>query len=288
MAQFVLVKLILSQTQTMIKYINGDINKISEITMEKRGQTTLFVILGIVIVVLLALFLLARQTIWFPTSQENMEELLNEINDGIIECIADLGDEPIIRIGLQGGYLKPDTDTYRLYNDTTISYLCYDIPDKDQCRNRMLLVSDMETQLDSALKPRIIGCMADVESYADLKPITIDTPKELTVNTKINFKDIEVVVNYPITITSKKSSTKVQRERFTKRFNYPLGDLYIVSHDVIDAETSSGEFDQLFYMIAKKAEYKIYKYRPYPDKLYSLKRSDNDYIFQFFIEGEPS
>lgn len=258
------------------------------VIMEKRGQVTLFVILGIVIVALLVLVLYARQTIFFPTTPENLNSLMNDINDEIIQCIGDVNKDPIIRIGLQGGYLNPDEDTYRLYNDTKISYLCYDIPKTLQCRNRMLLVSDMESQLNKALKPRILGCMSNIKSYGSFKPIIIETPNELKLDTKINLNSIDIIVDYPIVIKSKKGETQVQKSKFTKTFDYPLGDIYNVAHDIIDAETGVGEFDQLFYMIAKKAEYKIYKNRPYPDKLYMIKRADNDYQFQFFVQGEPS
>lgn len=256
--------------------------------MNKRGQVTTFVVLGIVIVAILLLILYARQTIFFPTTPDSLNSLLDEISDEIIECIGEVSKDPIIRIALQGGYLKPDIDTYRLYNDTTISYLCYDIPKKPQCRNRMLLISDMEEQLNLALKARILSCTANLDSFTKLKPIIIETPKEMKIDTKINLKTVDVTVKYLIVVRAKKGDTLVQRDSFIKTFDYPLGDLYNVAHDIIDSETEDGEFDQLFYMIAKKVEYKVYKYRPYPDKLYTLKRDDNDYQFQFFVQGEPS
>ncbi|MBS3095354.1 hypothetical protein J4231_01620 [Candidatus Woesearchaeota archaeon] len=255
--------------------------------MNKRGQVTLFVIIGIIIAVLLILFFYARQTIFFKPNQENLNHILTEVSDGIIECIGDVGKEPIIRLGLQGGYLNPDDDTFRLYNDTRISYLCYDIPKDEQCRNRMLLVSDMEFQLNDALKARILGCMPNIKSFSRGRPITIEVPNDLKVKTTIKIKDIDATVLYSIVIRSKDSQYKVQKGEFTKTFDIPLGDLYNAAHDIIDAETTSGDFDQLFYMIAKKADYKIYKYRPYPDKIYILKRSDNPYQFQFAVQGEP-
>ena len=268
--------------------INRNIDKKNGEIMNKKGEVTLFVILGIVIAAVVILLLYAaRMTIFFPDNVENLNEVLNEMNNEIVECIGDIGNEPLIRIGLQGGYLNPDEDTYRLYNDTRISYLCYNIPGKEQCRNRMLLISDMENQLNDALKPRILSCVGNLNDFGRCKPIKIETPDELEIDAKINLKDVDGAVNYPVIIKSKKSENKAEQDRFVKKFNYPLGDLYNVMHDVIDFETDNGEFDPLFYMIAKKNEYKIYKNRPYPDKLYAVKRTDNDYLFQFFVESEP-
>ncbi len=256
--------------------------------MEKRGQVTLFVVIGIVIVLLLALILAARQTIFLPANTETLGELQQDIQDHIVTCIADVSDEPIIRIGLQGGYLNPGVDTYRLFNDTQISYLCYNMEGTQQCRNRLLLLNDMETQLDEALRADILNCVGDVQSFGRLKPITITTPQPLKVQTNILQDTISVNVNYPIIITSNKdSSVNVQQNIFRGTLEYPLGNVYRVAQDILDQETILGDFDPLFYMIAKRGEYIITKNRPYPDKLYVIHQNNHDYQFQFFIQGQP-
>ncbi len=257
--------------------------------MNKRGQVSIFVVLGIVVVILVALVLIGRQTIFLPTTPESLGNIRDDINQHITECITDgdVTDDPVIQIGLQGGYLNPGIDTYRLFNDTTVSYLCYNMNNTEQCRNRLLLLNTMEEQLNEALKPKLISCIGDVQSYARLKPIIIETPKPLTVSTEINQENIQVHVNYPIIIKSKRNDNQVQQEVFTDVLDYPLGDLYFVAQAVLEQETTTGDFDPLIYMLAKRGEYIIVKQRPYPDELYQIKRNDNDYMFQFFVQGQP-
>lgn len=258
-------------------------------TMNKKGQVSTFVIVGIVIVVLLALVLVGRQTIFLPTTPESLANIQSDIDTHITECISDaeVSEEPIIRLGQQGGYLTPGIDTYRLFNDSTVAYLCYNIDETEQCRNRLLLKNTMEVQLNQALKPRILNCIGDMQSYARLKPITIETPQDLVVNTEIQQESIIVNINYPVIIKSTRNENRVEQDVFTEALNYPLGDLYLVIQSILEQEIQLGDFDPLLYMLAKRGEYIIIKQRPYPDKLYQIKRNNHPYVFEFFVQGQP-
>ena len=97
---------------------------------------------------------------------------------------------------------------------------------------------------------------------------------------------VSVVMKQPLRLV--KGDVVVDEDEFVESFKYPLGRLYDVSQTVVDTEASVGEFDQLGYMLAHKGQYVIDKKRPYPDKLYVLQTKDSGYVFQFFVEGEPT
>jgi len=254
--------------------------------MRKRGQITAFVILGIVIVALVLLLLYTRTNVFmFTPSPEDLNKVMSDIRIDMLSCVGEVGDEPIRRIALQGGYLSTPTDTYRLYDDTTISYLCYNMEDDPRCMNRMLRKADMEQQLNEAIDFALSTCI-DVQKFKKLGSFQITASKDWEVGTMINPESVLVTVDYPITITSEKSELTLSEDTFKKVFNYPLGELYKVSQDVIDFETTYGEFDQLSYMLAYHGLYRIDKLRPYPDKIYKLNKQDSNYIFQFAIQGE--
>ena len=250
--------------------------------MEKRGQVTTFVILGIFIVALTILIVYLRNQYFFPATSENLNEKLAAIQGHIKDCIQNVGDEPIRRIGLQGGYLRTPSGTYRLDNDISVSYLCYNIPDKVQCSNRMLTLENMESQLNDALKESLKTCINinKFERGFDL------SSGVMNVNTQIGNEN--VLVEVVMSITLRKDEVTVKADKFSFTFDYPLGKLYDVSQDIIDVETEFGEFEQLTYMLAHRGEFVVDKKKPYPDKLYILKAKDSDYVFQFFIQGEPS
>jgi len=254
--------------------------------MRKRGQITAFVILGIVIVALVLLLLYTRTNVFmFTPSPEDLNKVMSDIRIDMLSCVGEVGDEPIRRIALQGGYLSTPTDTYRLYDDTTISYLCYNMEDDPRCMNRMLRKADMEQQLNEAIDFALSTCI-DVQKFKKLGSFQITASKDWEVGTMINPESVLVTVDYPITITSEKSELTLSEDTFKKVFNYPLGELYKVSQDVIDFETTYGEFDQLSYMLAYHGLYRIDKLRPYPDKIYKLNKQDSNYVFQFAIQGE--
>lgn len=256
--------------------------------MKKRGQVTVFVIIGIVIVIVAALVLYSRTNVFLinPTS-EDLNSKLDDINSHVLKCLAEASEPPIKQIGLQGGYLSTSQDTFRLYNDTSVSYLCYSIPNSPLCMNRMLRRSDMERQLSSAVDISLEKCL-DVQSFKKFGSFDILTPKHWVVDTKIGSDMVVVNLKYPIRLKSSKSSVEVSVDDFTKSFNYPLGYLYEVSQEILDYETEFGEFDQMIYMLAKKGQVRIDKKRPYPDKLYILSRYNDGYVFQFMVQGEPT
>lgn len=256
--------------------------------MKKRGQVTLFVIFGVILLIIIGLFLYLRTNIFmFNPSSEDLNSELQAINEHILNCVESAGDQPIRTIGLHGGYLEPPTNSYRLYSDYPISYLCYNIPGKSQCMNRMLRKDDMESQISDTISRSISDCV-DIESFRSFGSFNILTPSPFKVSTKIFSDSVLVNVNYPITLKSTKSEAQSQQSDFSFSFSYPLGELYDVSQEIVNAEAEFGDFDQLVYMVSKMGRYHIEKKRPYPDEIYIMNLKDDDYIFQFAIQGEPS
>lgn len=255
--------------------------------MGKRGQVTTFVILGVIIVALVLLVLYTKTNVFmFSPDIEDLSGQMSTVRKHIVTCIGKVGDEPIKRIALQGGYLSTPDGTYRLYDDTTISYLCYNIDQDPRCRNRMLRKMDMATQLDESLDFELQKCI-DVQQFVKFGGFEILTPEKWEIKTSINPDSVLVKVDYPIIIKSTKTEVEVSEDSFSKTFNYPLGDLYDVSQDILDFETEFGEFEQLTYMLGNHGRIIIEKLRPYPDKIYQIHKQYSNYIFQFAIQGEP-
>jgi hypothetical protein len=255
--------------------------------MEKRGQVTTFVILGVIIVAIVLIFLFARQNILLPPSKEDLNLEMESIRRHVSQCAIDVSEDPIRVMGLQGGYLATPQDTYRLYNDSQVSYLCYGLENSPRCYNRLLLISHMESELNEALEFSLRNCI-DIGGFERFRNFDIITNKDPTVDTNIRTNKILVNVDYPVTLKSRRDDTQVSIDKFSVSLDYPLGELYDVSQEILSGETQLGDSDILSYMIFKRGKYKIYKQKPYPDKIYIIKREDNPYIFQFAVQGRPS
>jgi len=258
--------------------------------MNKRGQVTLFVILGIIIVAIIVLLLAFRKDIMpTPATRENLNSIMDDINEHISECVIEKSEEPLERIALQGGYLSTPIDSYRLWNDNTVSYLCYNIEDTERCRNRMLTKQHMEDELSEAMEMELAECV-NVHGFEPglVKTFSVIAEEPMEVSTDINEDEVLFELIYPVKLKASSGEEEVSEERFVVPVEVPLGELHDVALDIIDSEASMGRFDTLTYMLAKMSRYTIYLHQPYPDKIYQIKMRDGDYIFQFAVEGEPS
>ena len=249
--------------------------------MNKRGQATLFIILGIVLVVLVVLYFVGVQQDIIPPllGGSNANEEMSDIDNHVRGCLEEVGMDYVTILGLQGGYLSPDEGTYRLYNDSKISYLCWNQVDTSTCTNRMLTEEHMESELKQAMESALNTCV-NVYKYSD--DATVADDWDLTVD--IQRTSVDFVLYYPVQIV--KGDDVASQDEFEESLNVPLGELYEVSQDVVNDHAAYGDFEQLIYMLSKLSRYTIYKNRPYPDVLYQVKLREGDYIFQFAIQGE--
>lgn len=256
--------------------------------MQKRGQATLFIILGIILVAIVALIMFSKQAnIYTPATQENLQGKMEAIEENIQDCLEDAAQEPLNRIMQQGGYLVTIPGSYRLWNDTSISYLCWNQEGQRPCMNRLLTREHMQDQLDVAIKQNVETCL-NVQEEADLiQTYDLILPKDYNAKTTIEQDKVLATLEYPITLRSKSGDAQVSRKEFTKIFNVPLGELYDVSQDIVNAE-ATGFFDPLTYMLSKYSRYTIYTQKPYPDTVYRIKLREGSHVFQMAIQGEAA
>ncbi|MFH1971921.1 MAG: hypothetical protein ABIJ18_00410 [archaeon] len=253
--------------------------------MNKRGQTTVFIIIGIVVVIIVALYIVLTQTKIIPPllGGGDASDQMSDIDEHISECMQEVGGEYLTRIGQQGGYLGVVPDSYRTYNDSSVSYLCYNQPGQITCSNRLLTVAHMENELEEVISQALESCI-NVYDYSD----DVRAAEDWTLQVEIFNSAVDMTLVYPVEVI-KSDEDKQKKEEFTYTFDdVPLGELYDVSMDIVNSEASLGDFDQLLYMLQKFSKYNIYKYRPYPDKIYQVKLREGGYVFQFAIEGEDT
>ncbi len=249
----------------------------------KRGQATTFMVLGLVVLAaVVLLFFMRGQFLFGPVTVEKIEDkAMGPIRDHIDDCVNEVAPDYFERIGLQGGYLRTPEDTYRLYDGITVSYLCYNMEDLPTCYNRYLTVGEMETQLEDAIREGLGTCL-NVKKLAKGLDVYLG---DLKVDVDVGDYNSIVNVNFPVKIG--RGDVFVEEDEFETVLDVPLGALFGVARDIIEIETQVGEFEQLVYMLSHKGQFVIDKKKPYPDKMYILTSKDSEYIFQFFVQGEP-
>ena len=200
--------------------------------MKKRGQVTLFIILGILIVAAVILVLYLKGQLFFgPVTPDNLNTKMIPIKEHIIKCTQEVSPQFIEKIGLQGGYLSTPTDTYRMWDNETVSYLCYNIKKQPTCYNRMLTKAHMEQELQNALDLGLSQCI-DMSKFEGKGYEIFYGPRK----TNVEIGDDKIIVTVKMPITIKKEDVSVKEEEFSANFNYPLGRLYNVAQDIIDID----------------------------------------------------
>lgn len=262
--------------------------------MNKRGQVSTFAIIGIILIVLIALFLFLRDRIYFgPASERSLQDEFPPIEEHIKNCLTEKGTERIRQMGLQGGYLNPAEGTYLPYLNNKVSYRGWNIQNQRYCRARILTEKDMENALSLKLKDDLRTQCLNIGSFRKIG-FNVEEIGDLKIDVDIGEDTTLLTANQKIKIS--KNDISVEEDKFTANINLPFGRLYDTSLDVVREECGSGIFDTLLYNIAKtqttNKPYICQKLQPYPDKIYICKIKDiptpkNEYIFQFAIEDEP-
>jgi len=260
--------------------------------MNKRGQVTIFVIIGIVLIILILLFIFLREKVYIgPSTSQSLESQFPQIREHIEECLVEVAYPRLKQMGLQGGYINTPSDTFELHNSNKVSFLCYNIEDQPYCRSRVLRISDMEQELSEFILQDLQTQCLNINAFDKAGLDLIQGQLEIT--TTINDDTVLLEANFPITI--RRGDLVVEESEFSALIQVPLGRLYQASRDIVNAESTNGLFDTVYYSVLKtqltSKPYIIQKLQPYPDKLYILKikdtPSEDEYFFQFFVEGEP-
>ena len=250
--------------------------------MEKRGQVTLFIILGLIILIIIALVLFGRNYAGIFMSSDKFLSLKTEsIEKDIGNCITKEGSIMLNTVGKQGGSLDPSS--YRYYDGNRVQYLCTDIPNERKCANNMFLLSDLEKEIGESLKLNILSCI-QTEKIAEKSFYQITTG-DMKVNVDILDKNVVIDVNYPVTL--RKGETELKLDEFIEEINFPLGEIYEHVVNIVEDEALNGEFFNVPYMLGHYGQVEIVKDTPYPDKLYKVNMKDSPYLFEFFVGDEP-
>lgn len=251
--------------------------------MHKRGQVSVFAVVGIVIVILVALFFFARSEFGlFVAPTSFLSEKSQPIEDNLKTCVGEVTREALDVFSKQGGNFDPVN--YRLYQSRAVSYYCTNIPGEDTCLNVIPPFSKLVSDLNSYIQEGVNDCVDEDLVRGGLGYEVEAGDVVTTVNA--DGDSLLVKANYDVVIS--KGEVKSTIRDVNVAFDVPLEEIYSVSVDIVNSEASFGFFEQLLYMVAKKGEYVINLDKPYPDKIYKIQKRGSDFEFWFAVEGERS
>jgi len=239
----------------------------------KKGQVTLFVIIGIVIAAGIGTYFAVRPRL-APAPIELSPEAFIE------KCMSDNAGEAISKLSPQGGSLEPEL--YILYNNKTVEYLCYTNLYYTACQNqRPLLKEHVEAEITSYVKPRLQACISDLKEKKEAEGWTVTTGV-LTLTTTLMPKKIILEAEMPLTL--RKGEQVISRNKFKTILSEPLYELVMLASEISNQEAHWGNFDQLGYMIFYR-QYDIEKIRDREATIYTLRDRNSKLAFTFAVRG---
>jgi len=257
--------------------------------MQKRGQVTLFVIIGILLVIVVGIiFYLYGDKLKVETEEEVKfdSSSVESVKTFIQDCVNKYSLEAVNLVGKQGGEINPgfyqNWNCRRANECDKVSYLCY-TTEYNSCYNKKPFLHDfVEKEIHNYLKTRLKSCI-DLDKI-ESSGFNVNAG-ELKFNVSIGDYATIINLNYPITISKGDSSLKL--EKFSKSLDVPLGRLIEVASDIVNQEINNpqGVVNYENYGIKTNGEIQIERHTYSNTKIYTAKTRNNPYKFNFAVQN---
>jgi hypothetical protein len=199
---------------------------------KKRGQVTVFIILGIVILIFLVGFLVLRS--YLTQMKEEGPQPVKDIRGYIESCLKQNIDEGVFTLGMQGGYIElpkeVDFSTVQKVDfGSGVPYWYYNkrsyIPSREE----------MERQLGIYIERQLDYCLDNFSSFS--YKYDVDITGDLNLDVAIGQDYLIFSVNYPMTIHVKGSDDYyTYDEEYLEKKKNSLGRRYDLAKSIMQLE----------------------------------------------------
>jgi len=218
--------------------------------MKKRGQVTLFIIIGIVIVVVIALILFLRSYVLESDFQKSLQKAQTipqqfvPIKEELDLCLSEVSTQAVNTLSLQGGYIELPTDPIpRSPIINPFSNSLEILPGMDTVfwfyessngikQTQIPTIKEMETQLDNYLNENLESCFLDIKNIQgyDIK----FNENRIQTKTKIQENHVEITIDYPTEITLDELTYTIKEHYII--LDLELGKLHKIANEIINKE----------------------------------------------------
>jgi hypothetical protein len=251
--------------------------------MEKRGQVTIFVIIGISVIAIIGLLLFFFSKNLSPDLTRSFEE--NQ-EDFLSQCIYDSLKEKIDIISEQGGYIKPKLKIEFQFQGeeyANISYLCYQQNYYLPCINQEpMFISHLKNEIKTEIKEDLEDCFDELKRGLEKKGYA--TQIELN-DFEVDLRNEKVLIKTESLVKYTKSEdTKIQEDlEFSIVSNFY--NLAILVQEITNQEAKFCNFEQTGYMMLYP-EFEIEKFRTGDSTtIYTIKYRKTGERFRFAVRS---
>ncbi len=201
--------------------------------MNKKGQVTIFILAGIIIIFIMGLFIYFRFYIIKSSifSEETrgivVPQQLKAVKNSIDECLEDTSKDAVLDVLRHGGYHNLQENSFDYLTDSLPYYYV-------NGRKSMPSIGEIENELASYINDNIDRCL----DFNELRTIGFKIEyTSYTVSTALNGENVEVSMNFPVFI--EKDETSVRLELFKVRVDADINRLYDAASRVVESYLSN-------------------------------------------------
>ena len=251
--------------------------KIGDLKNSKRGQVTIFIIIGIIII---SIGLLIYS--FYPQIKTSLGTAQQSPQQFIQSCIENDIRNAVNTLSLQGGSIN--ATNYLIYNNSNVEYLCYTNEYYKSCEvQQPMLKSHIESEIKNNISSYVDACFTSMQQSYVKQGFSVDLkPGIKTVELFPN--RIVATFNYSLSLTKGENVQKYNS--FIVLLNNNLYELVSIANSILEWEATYGDVDVTTYMTYYhnlKAE-KIL--RGNDGKVYVLTDRDTGNKFQFAVRGQ--
>jgi hypothetical protein len=236
--------------------------------VSRKGQVTIFIIVGIIILIVAVLLFFFRSEIFgaqidLALEQDNAQGDALVVQEFVSACLRDLSIEALTLLGQQGGYINLSrTDVHNKafsvmdnptdgdaiqFNGLEIPYWWYEDSDHNciQCSittKNLPTMEMMEDQVSIYISERLFDCVGDFSSV-EAQGFTVTEDSGLAVETEVGDDQVYVQLVYPLSI--EKEGVTSQLENWYVEIPVPLQDMYEAAKEVMYMQIADQFLEQV-------------------------------------------
>ena len=212
---------------------------------KKKGQITIFIILGIILLLSAALFFFLRQevSVFKPTALIPPE--IVPVNQFILDCVESIAEDGANILGANGGFIYiPD----EIKTETSAYLPPFEIsPIKTvlwyyRGQKRVPPLDYMRLELVTYIEENLPACLQGFDAFN--KTFNITELGKISSAVKLGEEDFTVDVNYPLDVILKAKEQKFFIEDFSISIPYRIKKMHELANQILERELISKYFEE--------------------------------------------
>src|SRR3989338_5119874 len=217
---------------------------ISKKIIDSKGQVTIFIIVGILLVLAVTLVIFVRKEIITFKPEEIIPTEKGKVENFITSCIDQVGHDALVRVGLQGGYIElpfdvVDDNTRRLDISPTLAvpYWAYG------AQTSIPSLQQIKEEIDQYLEENVRDCLFSMEVFQESYDLI--EKSELTANTEIVQNKVIFNLHWDVEIRSKGGEIITEVIDHLAESPIKLRNVYTVARAILEKEMETLKLEDI-------------------------------------------